>query len=159
MFWQWLLVIVLVIFVGWVATMSLLSYLAKRPGNLGVQDGKLAACPATPNCVCSQATDDHAIDPLPFTGDPDRTWRQLRQVLDGQPRTRIVREEGDYLHAECTSMMFRFVDDVEFLLDREEHVIHFRSASRAGRSDLGVNRRRMEEIRREFTALNIGSEV
>jgi uncharacterized protein (DUF1499 family) len=150
--WKSLSLIALLIAFGWAATMSLLSVLARRPTNLGVHDGKLAACAATPNCVCSQADDDHAIEPISFEGPPDDAWRRLHQVLADRPRTRIVREEGDYLHAECTSLLFRFTDDVEFLLDRQAGVIHFRSASRIGRSDLGVNRRRMEEIRQAIAA-------
>jgi uncharacterized protein (DUF1499 family) len=152
MSWKSLCLIVLVIALGWVATMFCLSLLARRPTDLGAREGKLAPCPATPNCVCSQAEDDHAIEPIHFDGDPDQAWALLHQVLAEQPRTRIIREEDEYLHAECTSALFRFTDDVEFLLDREERVIHFRSASRAGRSDLGVNRKRMEEIRKAFAA-------
>ena len=126
----------------------------ERPKDLGVRDGKLAACPSTPNCVCSQASDAvYAIAPLRFDGSPEEAWRRLRQVLADQPRTHIVREEGDYLHVECTSLLFRFVDDVEFVLDRDARVIHFRSASRIGRSDLGVNRQRMEAIRQAFAAM------
>jgi uncharacterized protein (DUF1499 family) len=147
MSWKLVVLIALVIALGWVATMALLSLLSSRPTNLGVLDGKLAPCPATPNCVCSQAGDDHAIQPLRFEGEPDEAWQRLRRVLAGRPRTRVVHEEGDYLRVECTSRIFRFTDDVEFLLDREAGVIQFRSASRIGRSDLGVNRQRMEEIR------------
>jgi uncharacterized protein (DUF1499 family) len=155
--WKTLLIIALVITVGWLATMAILSLLARRPEGLGVHDGKLAACPATPNCVCSQAEDaEHAIEPIRFDNGADEAWRRLRQVLAERPLTRIVREEGDYLHAECTSLLFRFTDDVEVLLDRAASVIHLRSASRIGRSDLGANRRRIEEIRQAFAA-NEGS--
>jgi uncharacterized protein (DUF1499 family) len=75
---------------------------------------------------------------------------RLKQVLLNEPRTSIVKEEGDYLHAEARSFLFRFVDDVEFLLDADQQVIHVRSASRIGYSDLGVNRRRIERIRSAF---------
>jgi uncharacterized protein (DUF1499 family) len=66
------------------------------------------------------------------------------------PRTRILTVTDTYLHAECATLLFRFLDDVELLLDREAKVIHFRSSSRVGHGDLGVNRRRMEGIRRAF---------
>ena len=75
---------------------------------------------------------------------------RLKQVLLNEPRTRIVKEEGGYLHAEARSFLFRFVDDVEFMFDADQQVIHVRSASRLGYSDLGVNRRRVERIRRAF---------
>ena len=51
-----------------------------------------------------------------------------------------------YLHYEFTSLLLRFVDDVEFLFDEATKTVHFRSASRTGYSDLGVNRRRMEQM-------------
>jgi uncharacterized protein (DUF1499 family) len=63
------------------------------------------------------------------------------------PRTKLVEENDSYLHYEFTSLLFRFVDDVEFLFDDESKTIHFRSASRTGYGDFGVNRRRMEVIR------------
>jgi uncharacterized protein (DUF1499 family) len=65
-------------------------------------------------------------------------------------RMKIVEEKDDYLHAEARSLIFRFVDDVEFYLPAPEKVIHVRSASRVGYSDMGVNRKRVEEIRRRF---------
>lgn len=67
------------------------------------------------------------------------------------PRTRVVTDESGYLHAECTSLVFRFVDDVEFWFDQRESLVHVRSASRIGHSDLGVNRRRIEHIRNQFS--------
>jgi len=71
----------------------------------------------------------------------------LKTVIAGLPRTRLVEEDETYLHYEFTSLLLRFVDDVEFLFDDEAKAIHFRSASRTGYGDLGVNRRRMEDIR------------
>ena len=75
---------------------------------------------------------------------------RLKAVLADQKRTQLVAEEADYLHAECASLVFRFVDDLEFYLDRLGKRIHVRSASRAGKYDFGVNRRRVEAIRRAF---------
>ena len=134
-------------------TLALFSLLARRPTNLGVRDGRLAPCPDTPNCVCTQATDEaHRAEPLSYDGTAEEAMARLKAALATLPRTQIVTETPDYLHAECTSLVFRFVDDVEFLIDRERKVIHFRSASRVGRSDLGVNRRRMEALRQAFAA-------
>ena len=126
-----------------------------RPMNLGVHDGKLAPCPATPNCVSSQSTDkDHAVDPLPFSGTPAEAMADLKKVLSVMPRARIVTAAENYLHAEFTSALFRFVDDVEFSIDERTRTIHLRSASRVGRSDLGVNRKRIENIRAAMSALH-----
>ena len=118
-----------------------------------VAPGPLAACPKSPNCVSSQASDsEHAIASLVYTGSRADAYARLKKVLTGMKRMRIVEEKEDYLHAEAKSMIFRFVDDVEFFLPAGERVIHVRSASRTGHSDLGVNRKRVEEIRKRFNA-------
>ena len=133
---------------GWLA--------GTRPLDLGVRDGKLAPCKRTPNCVSSQAdprTDPrHHVAPLSLGGDPAHTWAALRSVVQGMPRARIVRETPAYLYAEFTSRLLGFVDDVEFQLDAPARVVHVRSASRLGRSDFGVNRARIEEIRARLAA-------
>jgi uncharacterized protein (DUF1499 family) len=145
------LIVVGVGVLGWAVTMILFSVLAKKPDTLGVTDGHLAACPSSPNCVYSADADAaHAIEPLAFTGDPDDAWLRLEEVVANYPRTHVVTDRDGYLHAECSSFLFRFVDDLEFLLDREGKKIQVRSASRAGRSDLGVNRARVEAIRAAF---------
>jgi uncharacterized protein (DUF1499 family) len=145
------LIVVGVGVLGWAGTMVLFSVLSKKPDGLGAAGGRLAACPPSPNCVCSADADAaHAIEPLAFTDPPDEAWRRLEAVLAAHPRTHVVTNQNGYLHAECASFLFRFVDDVEFLLDREGKKIHVRSASRAGRSDLGVNRARVEAIRSAF---------
>lgn len=124
-----------------------------RPLTLGVRDGKLTPCPASPNCVSSRGGDAlHAVEPLRFTGSPQQAMERLKRVVGGMKRATVVAETGRYLHAEFTSALFRFVDDVEFLLDEQDQVIHVRSASRLGYSDLGVNRKRVEELRRAWNA-------
>ncbi|MBM4196341.1 MAG: DUF1499 domain-containing protein [Gammaproteobacteria bacterium] len=111
---------------------------------------QLPACPDKPNCVSSQADSGdsiHWIAPLAFDGDPSAAWQALKRALLAIPRTRIVAEEGDWLRAESTSLVFRFVDDVECIIDRGTRSIHVRSASRVGHGDMGVNRRRVEQLR------------
>lgn len=111
----------------------------------------MAGCPARPNCVSSLAEGpQHAVEPIALGGDARDAWRQLRAIIDGLPRTTITVDEPSYLAAECTSHFFGFVDDLEFKLDSEAGLIQVRSASRVGYSDLGVNRRRVEQIRRMF---------
>lgn len=111
----------------------------------------LPPCPDRPNCVSSQAPDaEHFVEPLRFDGPPDVAWRALRRALLSQPRIRIERDTGAYLHAEARSRLFRFVDDVQMLLVAGERLIHMRSASRVGHSDLGVNRKRLERLRADF---------
>jgi uncharacterized protein (DUF1499 family) len=131
--------------------LAALSALARRPANLGVVRGRLAACPNSPNCVCTQADDpEHRIEPIAFSGSPAEALGRIKAIVNSLPRTRTVSETDDYLHVEFTSPLFRFVDDVEFLIDEKSGKVQFRSASRTGRSDLGVNRRRMEAVAAAF---------
>ncbi|MBE9103516.1 DUF1499 domain-containing protein [Nostoc cf. edaphicum LEGE 07299] len=126
-------------------------FAGKRPNNLGISNGKLAPCPNSPNCVSSQSTDaSHQIAPLTFTSTLEEAITNLKQIIESLPRTKIITENKDYLYAEFKSALLGFVDDVEFYLDRTANVIHVRSASRLGQSDLGVNRKRIETIRAKF---------
>ncbi len=83
---------------------------------------------------------------MPFRGDLEAARSRLLEMLRRQPRVEIVRAEARYIHVIFTTPILRFKDDVEFLLDADSEVIHFRSASRIGRSDLGTNRKRMEQL-------------
>lgn len=119
-----------------------------RPSNLGVRDGKLAPCPSTPNCVSSQSSDrEHVVEPLRYSTTSQEAMAKLKMIIREMPRAVMVTETDNYLHVEFTSLLFRFVDDVEFSLDDVARLIHVRSASRLGKSDLGVNRKRIEAIR------------
>ncbi|MFN3979360.1 MAG: DUF1499 domain-containing protein [Caldilinea sp.] len=113
----------------------------------------LPPCPDSPNCVSTQALREdaqHYIEPITYTGSAADARRRLLDVIAAMPRTKIVTDEETYIHATFTSLIFRFVDDVQFVIDDATKTIHFRSASRIGRGDLGVNRKRMEEIRTRF---------
>jgi uncharacterized protein (DUF1499 family) len=130
-------------------------FAGKSPTNIGVNNGRLAACPATPNCVSSQAPasdTQHAIAPLSFSSDAPTTMAKLKQAIAVMPRTNIIKETNDYLYVEFASKLMGFVDDVEFYLDNETKTIQVRSASRLGESDLGVNRQRIEEIRSKLAS-------
>ena len=140
------LAVVIVLIVGALAMMSIFS---RKPTNLGVTDGRLAVCPASPNCVSTQADDaEHRMQPVSFAGSADEAMQRIKAVVATMPRTKIVTAGDNYLHVEFRSALFRFVDDVEFLIDPDEQLVHFRSASRVGYSDIGANRRRMEQIRK-----------
>ncbi len=128
-----------------------LSLWSRRAPDAGLQDGRLRPCPETPNCVCSETTPadaEHAVRPLDTRGSPE-AWELLQSVIAGLGGT-IVSGDGHYLYATFTTPWFRYVDDVEARLDATVGLIHIRSASRVGRSDLGLNRRRVETIRRHF---------
>lgn len=119
---------------------------------------RLPPCPETPNCVSTLASDEeHAIAPIAYRGSLADAKANLLSVLQDLPRATLVTSEDNYIHMEYRSWLFRFVDDVESVLDDQAKEIHFRSAARLGRSDLGVNRRRMEKIRAAFAATASGA--
>lgn len=119
----------------------------KRPDNLGVSNGALAPCKPSPNCVSSQASPSDAEHHIaPIRG----TMAAVRSAVQSMPRATIISEKENYLYAEFRTKLMRYVDDVEFFFDG--HVIHVRSCSRLGRRDFGVNRRRVEELRRLIEA-------
>ena len=116
--------------------------------DLGVHEGRLAPCPASPNAVSSQTeSPEHRIDPLPAHGNPTEALKRCRAACLAEPGTRLVSETNDYLRLEVVTRWWRFIDDLECLYDPVSNVIHVRSASRIGHSDLGTNRRRIERIR------------
>lgn len=130
----------------------MLNRLIPTPTNLGPHDGRLNACPDSPNCVNSQADEaGHAIEPLRLHG-VRHALDRLRDLVATIPGAALTDTKPGYLRFEFRTRVCRFVDDVEFLADPPAGVIHVRSASRLGYSDLGANRRRIEDIRRRWTA-------
>jgi uncharacterized protein (DUF1499 family) len=116
----------------------------RRPSNLGVQDARLAPCRRTPNCVSSQADPadrEHYIPAIAFDGKFD----EVRQLVEGMRGATLIRADASYLYAEFRTPLLRFVDDFEVL--QHGGTLQVRSASRLGRRDFGVNRRRVEALR------------
>ncbi|MEG4418897.1 DUF1499 domain-containing protein [Microcoleus sp. LAD1_D5] len=160
----WKKVLVILISLVAVAVLSIATFIAipgektmfagTRPANIGIQSGKLAACPSSPNCVSSFSQDaEHKIEPLAYTSSAGEALAKLTGAIDSYGKTKIITATDNYLYAEFTSALMGFVDDVEFLVDDAAKVIHVRSASRLGESDLGVNRTRIEAIRTQFNQL------
>ena len=121
----------------------------RRPDNLGVTNGRFAACRRTPNCVSSQADPsdrEHYVAPIPFRGD---AMAAVRRAVAAMPRATVISEKADYLYAEFRSKLLGYVDDVEFFYDGA--AIQVRSASRLGRRDFNVNRNRVEQLRALIT--------
>ena len=115
----------------------------------GVVDGKLAPCPDSPNCVSTQAAADdsyHRMEPIPFTGSPADAQAAILAAIESMPRTKVIVADPTYIHAEFTSALFRYVDDVEFSINTDDGVIDFRSASRMGYGDMMPNRKRMNAL-------------
>jgi uncharacterized protein (DUF1499 family) len=124
-----------------------------RPSDLGVTNGRLKPAPGSPNAVSSQAQDAaHAIAPLTYNSSRERAMDAVVRIIEATPRTRIVSRTQDYLYAEYQSALMGFVDDVEFWFEPNSKLVQVRSASRLGYSDFGVNRARIEEIRRKLAA-------
>ncbi len=131
------------------------AFTGKAPSDLGVRDGKLKAPATTPNSVSSQAAlwPDHPqrsfaeIAPLKLQGDAATTLARLAQFVEATAGARIVERKPDYLYAQFTTSLMRYVDDVEFWFDPAAQVIQLRSASRVGHGDLGANRARIERLR------------
>lgn len=129
-------------------SLCLISCAGSRPANLGVTADRLSPCPASPNCVCSDCdSTQHQIPPFALAVSARQAWQVVGEQIVALPRTRIITVSDDYLHVECRSAVFGFVDDLELHLRPEEGVIAMRSAARLGYYDFGVNRRRVEELR------------
>lgn len=121
----------------------------KRPSRLGVVDGRLGDGPRKPNWVCSQTEQkDHFIEPLSAKADTASELARLKALVLAMPRTELIEESDNYLYFEFTTGLMRYVDDVEFYAEAD--VIHMRSASRVGYSDLNANRKRLEAVRAAF---------
>ncbi|MBY9009462.1 MAG: DUF1499 domain-containing protein [Candidatus Lokiarchaeota archaeon] len=122
---------------------------SKKP--IGIVDGNFYPCPNSPNCVSTQAKDDkHKIDPIQYSGSLSEVKTKIVKILDSLTRSKIITNKENYIHVEFRTATFKFVDDVEFLFDDSEKIIHFRSRARMGYSDMGVNRKRMEIIRDKY---------
>ncbi len=126
------------------------------PDNLGVHDAHLSSCPNSPNCVLSQNADaTHSIAPVVYHTNLDTARETLLKVITVVPRTQVIEQTDNYIRTQSESRLMGFIDDMEFYFPQDEKVIHLRSASRMGESDLGVNRRRLEQIRLAMQDLNV----
>ena len=116
--------------------------------------GQFSVCPNKPNCVSSKSTISiHKIDPIIYKGTSEDAQEKILGIIKSMRRTKISENKDNFIHVEFTSKIFGFVDDVELYFN-EVGTIHFRSASRIGNSDMGVNRKRMEEIHQSFMGKN-----
>lgn len=148
-----LMITILVLFGLMIIGMFAVGIYSHRPPELGLVHGKLSPCSDKPNCVCSEtdkADTQHSIRPLSTAGTDDHiAWTRLMDAVKACGGS-IQQHSDTYLHATFTSFLFRFVDDFEARLDSRNHMIHIRSASRVGHSDLGINRKRLGKIRLEY---------
>lgn len=116
----------------------------------------LLDCPDTPNCVSSLAKNPkYRVEPFKLNKDLKTSWDMVQNTVGSLPRTKVVSADNNKIHAECRSMIFRFIDDLTLNLTPSNGIIHIRSASRTGYSDLGVNRRRVENLRKKLQQKDI----
>jgi uncharacterized protein (DUF1499 family) len=157
---KWLLIALVALVVLGVLAGQLGLLKGTAPSTLGVREGKLKPPSQRPNSVSSQAAlyPDHPrrayaqIEPLALKGDAAATLARIKGIVQDMPGAQVVRSEGEYLYAQFTTPLMKFVDDVEFWADAKAGVVHVRSASRVGHGDRGVNRARVEAIRAKLAA-------
>jgi uncharacterized protein (DUF1499 family) len=139
-------------FYSLLATLLIFSGCSGRmPEKLGTRNGKLVPCPDALNCVSTQSQDpSRAMTPLPFIGTKDQARNRILEMIRGMERSKIIDVTDSYVYAQYRTRFLRFVDDVEFLFDDAAQLVHFRSASRVGYYDFGLNRRRMIEIAKAY---------
>lgn len=130
-----------------------------QPVATGQHNTQLPPCPPRPNCVCSDAGagTSHYVTPFALYGSASKAWTALKEILQNQPRTKIVTDNDYYLHAEVSSPIIGFIDDIEFYLRSEQACIAVRSAARLGYYDFGVNRSRVNKLRDQLRAKGVVS--
>jgi len=116
----------------------------------------LKVCGSKPNCVCScDERQSHHVAAFDLSANKDSAWDKVKEVILNSSGVTIAEESGNYLRAEYKSRFFRFTDDLELFLDRDRSRIDVRSESRVGYSDLGVNRKRVEQLRQQLKDVGV----
>jgi len=157
---KWFVIAVVLLIVVAIAVGQLGFLQGTPPADLGVRDGKLKPPSMTENSVTSQAAlyPDHPqrkyadIAPLPVKGEGPAALAKIKAIVEGMEGAKVIKSEPGYLYAQFTTRLMKYVDDVEFWYDPSAKVIQVRSASRVGRGDLGVNRKRIEAVRAALEA-------
>jgi uncharacterized protein (DUF1499 family) len=150
-----LLGIIVALLLLFAAAWFYVSFGVPMPQNIGVTNGQLSPCPDTPNCVSTggPSTDaEHFMPAIVYTSDASFAMTQILRAVSSMPRSKVIKQDDTYLHVEFRSRIMRFVDDVEFYMDDANKLIHFRSAARLGKGDMGVNRKRMTELTEKIKA-------
>lgn len=121
------------------------------PKNLGVINGKLSPMPNKPNAVSSQSSDSEKyVDPLDFKGNLEDSKKIITAIVNDYNGANIKKNDTNYIYAVFTTGKMKFHDDVEFYFDEKNKKIHFRSSSRVGYSDMGMNRKRYDELKENY---------
>ena len=149
--------IVLLIIALVTGRMLFLSITSKVP-DVNLQNGVLRPCPQTPNCISSEDDESmYKIEPLSFDSSSEQAWKDLKAAIV-KTGGKVRQSSETYLWATYTTTVFRFVDDMEFRMLPENKTIHVRSGSRVGHSDLGVNRKNVERLRKQFDIIRASTQ-
>jgi len=145
-------VIVLCILVVGAVIFFIMAQKSKQGEALGLVYNALSPCPDKPNCVCSSDKNDvnHYVEPLALTHDSTADSLLLLKEVIVEMNGTLQTENTSYLAVTFTSTTFGFVDDLEIKIDSSDNLIHFRSASRVGHSDMGVNKKRVELLKQLY---------
>lgn len=157
---KWVSIVLVVIVVIAIGAGQAGQFQGTAPTDLGLHEGKLGPPSNTDNSVTSQAQlfPDHPqrrqsdIAPLTLRGDGVATLARIKAIVENTDGAKVMTSEPGYLYAQYTSRLMKFVDDVEFWYDPTAQVIQVRSASRVGKGDMGVNRKRVEAVRAALAA-------
>ena len=148
---KWFLIIIVVGIILFFVLRWLVGRASPMPDILGVTNGRLAACPESPNCVSSYETDEeHGMEAMVLVGETAVAQEKILAIMQAMPGSTLITNEPSYIYAEFRSPTMGFVDDVEIYFDEEAGLIQFRSASRLGYEDMDANRNRMEEIQAAY---------
>lgn len=151
MMWKRTISLLISAVIGFFVLRWLVQRSSPTPDDLGLTNGRFTPCPNSPNCVSTFATDArHKIDSIPMTMSIHEAKVKLYNVIVDMPRTTIITNGPNYIHAEFRSAIWGFIDDVQIYLDETTQSIQFKSSSRLGYGDGNVNRKRMEAIRTAF---------
>ncbi len=135
------------------AAMFLLSSCIVLPKKDIQADTNLNGCLPFPNCVSTQSSSFiHSIESFELIEPIEDAWPTIQTVVGNLPNTKIIEQSSYYLYAKSYSALFRFVDYVEVLGVSESNQLQVRSSSLLGLSDLGVNRRRTNQLRDALVA-------
>jgi uncharacterized protein (DUF1499 family) len=123
----------------------------KTPNNIGVNNGKFAELSKKPNNVSSQTdVEEKYVEPLKFIDNLDESKAKILDILSESYNANIITNEENYIYAVVSTKLMRYKDDLEFYFDEQNKIVHFRSSSRIGYSDMGLNRKRYEEIVQKY---------
>jgi uncharacterized protein (DUF1499 family) len=143
---------ILAIFVA--ANLGRIYYQNAQVPTLGVENGQLTPISQKPNNVSSQSTNpEKNVSVLTLKATTGETMAALKQAVESYGGGNIQTETETYLYVIFTTKLMKYHDDVEFWIDEESRQIHFRSASRAGYSDMGLNRDRYNKLAELYNAL------